>query len=434
MKTAIRFAATLMAASVLYASETDWQALAEDAITKSQELLAQDAELVDAARRSLDTASKLAEELKALGLALPDEDRLREARADALNTVIPGTSRDELLQLLEQQPMEVNDALNYQAGDMVFVSTSLARETLLDILRYGQVASDQPRFLLAGLIDEDGSINDTMVWMRQLVSELPSDLPEPLIMLFPQAYIEHDIQQVPVRVRHGDDDVIWIQPGGVRRDSIDDAIQQHLATNAITSGQVIVLPSLANTTDIAETNLLITIAKRIETVDWDEQIDGSKRRMWHNMAQWNFPDAIETVEVLHEAWYESQETIEHPLTGEVFVQKGQLFNALDGEPPYPKSFVIFDANRTSHLALLPKMLNHIREQRPDHEIEFLLLDLDRNNGMEHFEYLQSSLPYPVFWYVEPLQNIFRLTHAPATAWIDTNNRWYRVQYFDIGDP
>ena len=166
--------------------------------------------------------------------------------------------------------------------------------------------------------------------------------------------------------------------------------------------------------EIAETDLIVQMQRRLAAIDFESRRQAAIERFWSNQTFVRLPDAPE------DAAFEIDPTVRvtadiTDLNGRVLVAAGERFNPLDAVP-LTKTVIVFRGTDPRHRARAAELAGEAR--LAGRGVILLTTELDTAAGWGGLEEIETLLQGPVYLLFANVAERFHLRHVPSTVHAD----------------
>ena len=380
--------------------------------------------------------------IEAISQTLPDYSKVLQSNAfqramgEALSVFKVGSGAPTSLSRGEPIP----DLLTAPVGvDIVFLSSSMPRDMLIDILNQSVRERHPPLFALRGLVNDEGSIEQTQQWIQGLLNAFRASnvssaaASDPLVLLHPRLFSRYQVEQVPVRIRlDADGHLAYRLPGGTTEYQIEKQIQDSLATHGTGVAPVSLL-SIGRTWPIAERDLFELIQARLNRFDFQSRQQALYRDFWQDYAFVELPTSYQAETLVLDPTLLVTDNIDTP-QGERVARQGDTFNPLE-RVPFTRHLIVFDATDPRQTLIATKLMRQIEAAQPEAVIKIIVtrFDLGAGDGHDAYRKLTNDLGRHVYLLQVNLRDAFGLSRIPAYIRADEQAKRLLVSYFNVLD-
>lgn len=315
--------------------------------------------------------------------------------------------------------------------DIIFISSSMSRVQLQELFVVTRQEALRPVFVLRGLINEGGTIEDTMAWIQDLlVQTRPRNVDtsytgDPTVMIHPQPFIDYNIQRVPARLVRGDGED-YISYGVVDQFGVEDSLLGNSKPlNLEVSRPARELERRGATLEIAETNLFEDIQNRIAQLDTDALVQRAYDRYWQNQDWQSLP----TVEMSNTEEVDPSVVLQQDIVGpygNYLARAGDVLNPLD-EMTFDRTLIAINPTDEVQLVIARYEIDRARRENPYAPVYVMITTLGEQTN-DGYQAVANTLNEHIYILTPELRSTFRLRAVPAVVTANNDKKVFEVRY------
>lgn len=295
---------------------------------------------------------------------------------------------------------EIRQQQSHATGRVfIFGSFSIPDATLRALLV--QASEANVVFVLRGI--PAGQTIKTV--LQRLKRMLPDRQQIPNVILDPTLFRRYQVQAVPAMVLERGD----LEPVRVSG-AVTVAWLRRMASSVQTGAEQ--LGRRAETYEIAETDFIVEMQRRMLAIDWDARRRAALDGYWRKPRPFvDLPDAREAKAYLVDPSVRVTEDLQDA-SGAVLIRAGEKLNPLEWTT-LTKTVIVFRGTDERHLARAAAIAKDARAQ--GRGVILLTTRIDTARGWKHLNELEQALAGSVYVLPKSLVERFHLAHVPATV-------------------
>lgn len=266
----------------------------------------------------------------------------------------------------------------YDKKIIAFMTWEMPESEFLSVLESVQKVNGVVVF--RGLHKEDKSIPETF----KRFNAFRKQFPQLAVNLDPKIFRENNVTSAPFFIYEDAEKKIKVSAKGmVSPISIMEDIEKNKGVN--------VSNFKGKSFDIAEKDILDEIKQRMQAINWDEKKKGAQDRYWKKNAQ--MVDSLPRADKYRERLIDLSIKIDKDqiINGELKAKAGQVLNPFD-QMNLNTTLIILDPFVDEQLVLAKRVASKAKTAK----VKFILNNVDRENGWEHFDNLYKYLGINTF--------------------------------------
>ena len=316
------------------------------------------------------------------------------------------------------RPFPEGEPAQQEETVLVFGSFSMPEITLRNLL--DQSAEANVVFVLRGLAQGIDILN-TQARIEALVDIGRGRVPN--VLIDPTLFQRFNVTVAPtlVLLRDGVEGTRPVRvTGAVPVDWLRRQARRVSDTDAVDLGR------RAEVHEIAETDLIVEMQRRLAEVDFEAQRQAAIDGFWRSGHTFlDLPDAPADAEFAVDPTVTITDNITDP-NGRVLVAAGERYNPLD-IVPMTKTVVVFRGTDARHRAKAAELAAEIRHEGGG--VILLTTVVDTEAGWDSLNAMETVLQGPVYLLMPNVAERFHLRHAPAT--VSARDRHLVVQEYAL---
>lgn len=355
--------------------------------TTQAELSAREKAIFDAAKNQAEAVD--------LGNILNDIERQRNRGGSLLGDIVErqesyGAGQRDVKALQERKAIEACESRTRY----IFASRSLGEQGLRDI--FAEASAHPEITVVFQGIPEGSKIPKAFLDLQALAKEYD---PVPSIALNPLLFNRHDVTVVP--------EIMALTEGEWINQKCHQSVRTRIA--GITSAKFLEerldegdLGKLGPVVGISEPNLMDVIARRIQTVDWEEKKNRAVENVWNNVPMYPLPAATEDRIIKIDPTVEALQDIKDA-NGRVLISAGTRVNPLDIKT-FDSILIVFNPLREQELQVAKTMVEEYVNSGKS--VIPVLSEIDKAQGWEMYNGIAREINHPVYMLTPELKQRF----------------------------
>lgn len=314
--------------------------------------------------------------------------------------------------LSQQNKQRPEDRRCDSAVTVIAVSRSLGEVSLREI--FTEFAGRENTMVTFRGVPEGMDIGKSLIKLQKLAMEFD---PMPTVQLDPTVFRRFDIQNVPeiVHLAPGE----WGTDGCVRplKARVKGITSPEFLYSRLERGEGGDFGVRGPVQPISEPDLIEVMQAKVQTINWDNKVEGAKGRMWDNIPLVSLPQATETQTRRVDASVVATRDIKAQ-DGTVIVPAGKRVNPLSMRP-WTQSLIIFDPQdkEQKEIALWQAQIARDSNLKP---VPFIT-SYDSSEGSRMLNELMTEFGTQVFVLSPDVASRFQLQVAPSVVTADATH-------------
>jgi conjugal transfer pilus assembly protein TraW len=282
----------------------------------------------------------------------------------------------------------------------IFGSFSLPRPTLTQLLKE---ASEPGVVLVLRGVPAKATVPATI---RRLQTFLPNSERVPNVILDPALFRRFDVQRVPT--------LVLSRAQGLRPVIVQGAVSvawlRRMASALTTGGEH--LGKRAEDFEIAETDLIEEMQRRLAAIDWTARRERAASAFWPRLRSTfvRLPQTEQPRQVIVNPTVRVTQDVTDA-EGHVLIAAGETFNPLN-LVPLSKTLIVFQGTSPPQVRTAMSLAQAVRER--GRGVILLTTDVDTARGWSHLAQLEQAFEAAVYLLPQALVERFQIKRVPAT--------------------